>query len=163
MPLIMTLIPNKRAAVIRHAHAPETSAAITDANSQATDIFTRGATGNNAQLINGHYKPTQERALDGHVIYHKHDGGDSIGEPVRIEHVSHIQGVWQLKRLGQLGTDECCAGVQGGCALEACTSLVWKVAASREWHEQTSLKMLTGGEAKRAVSNLNLKSNLNPR
>jgi hypothetical protein len=63
-------MPNKRAAVVRHANAPETSAAITDANSKATDIFISGATGANARFINGHYKPTQERGPDGHVIYH---------------------------------------------------------------------------------------------
>ena len=156
------MMPKKRTAVIRHANAPETSAAITDANSKATDIFISGATGTNARLINGHYKPSQERGPDGHVIYHEHDGGDSIDEPVRIEHVSHIEGVWQLKHLGQLGTDACYASVQSGCALEACTSRVWRVAASRELHEQTSLKMLTGAEAKRAMSNLNLKSNPKP-
>jgi hypothetical protein len=156
-------MPNKRSATIGHVHAPETSAAITDANSKATDIFISGATGTNARFINGHYKPTQQTGPDGHVIYHKHDGGDSIDEPVRIEHVSHTEGVWQLKHLSDVGTDVCYAGVQGGCALEACTSRVWRVAESREWHEQSSLKMLTGGEAKRAVSNLNLQLNMNPR
>ena len=133
------MMPNKRAAIIQHANAPETSAAIAEANSKATDIFMSGATGSNARKINGLFKPTQERGPDGRVIYHKYDGGDSIDEPVRIEHVSHTEGVWQMKCLSSMGTDQCYAGVQGGCALEACTSRVWRVAISREWHEQSHI------------------------
>jgi hypothetical protein len=88
------MMPNKRVAIIRHANAPETSAAIAEAISTATDIFISGATGPNARKINGLFRPAQERGPDGHIIYHKHDGGDSIHEPVRIEHVSHTEGVW---------------------------------------------------------------------
>ena len=134
------------------AHAPETCA-IADDNSKATCIFISGATGPNAQHINGHYSPTQERGLDGRILYrkedcHKQDCDDSIC----IEHLSHTEGVWQVKRLSCKGTDECYAVLQSACALEACTSCVWWVGIAGEWHEHPSVKMVSGGEAKRAVS-----------
>jgi hypothetical protein len=52
-------------------------------------------------------------------------------------------------------TKECCACVQGGCALEACTSRIWRVGDGIPEHPllvDPGLKMVTGAEAERAVS-----------
>jgi len=66
--------------------------------------------------------------------------------------IEHCGGVWQVKPVADKGKDECSAFVTGGCALEACTSRVWSVWDGKTFHDQPSVKMVTGAEAERAVS-----------
>ena len=56
--------------------------------------------------------------------------------------------VWQVKHVRSKGTDQCFADVEGGCALEACVSRIWRVGI----HEQPNVNMRTGVAAKRAVT-----------
>jgi hypothetical protein len=125
----------------------------------AADIFISGVTGPNSEIVNGFYSPSQERGSDGRTLYVKSDDDDE-DDSVCIEHMSHTEGVWQVKRLSRKGTDYCFAGLQGGCPLEACTSRVWIVASGGQANEMPSVKMLIGGEAKRAVSHLTSKLTL---
>jgi hypothetical protein len=135
--------------------------AIVDGSSGPSNIFISGATGPNAALINGHYVSTQETGLDathGRPLYMKSDCLH-----VCIEHRRKMNGsglrsftqgdsVWQVKHVWSKGTDQCLAGVEGGCALEACVSRVWRVVVSNEFHEQPNVKMRTGVAARRAVT-----------
>ena len=66
--------------------------------------------------------------------------------------IEHRGGVWQVKPVTDKGKDEGFASVSGGCALEACTSLVWRVWDGKAFHDDRSVKMVTGAEAERAVS-----------
>ena len=78
-----------------------------------------GAPGPNAGDINGVYEPTQEKGLDGRVLYRKR------GDPSII--MEHFGWKWQVKPVSSKGTSACTAWVAGGCAAEACTSRMWKV------------------------------------
>ena len=78
-----------------------------------TQIRIIGATGASGAHINGLYSPTQERGLDGRVVYSK--VGDAS---MRIKHSS---GAWQVQNVSSTGSFSCWAGISsGGCALEAC-------------------------------------------
>ena len=120
-----------------------------------SNIFISGATGPNAALINGHYVPTQDTGSDGRTLYLKSDESVCI-EHRRILYCSDFQifshGSWQVKRVSSKGTDECLAGIEGGCALEACVSYIWNVACSGEFQEQPDVIIRTGVAAKRAVT-----------
>lgn len=117
-------------------------------------MFISGVTGPSASSINGLYSPTQERGTDGRVIYVK-----SGGSPMYIE---HSEGAWQVRcdKKKSFRAEGCCAGVPGGCALEACASHVWKVGDNVEHRDQPGVTMLIGAEAERAVSGSWQKSNL---
>jgi hypothetical protein len=65
--------------------------------------------------------------------------------------IEHRSGVWQVKHVSSKGKDDCYASVPGGCALEACTSLVWRVWDNMAFHDQPSVKMVTSVEALQAV------------
>jgi len=66
--------------------------------------------------------------------------------------IEHRGGVWQLKPVSSKGKDVCLASVPGGCAMEACTSRVWRVNVAFVFYDQPSVEMVTGAEAERAVS-----------
>ena len=62
--------------------------------------------------------------------------------------------LWQVKLVSSMGTDRALAAAEGGSALDACASGVWKVVCeSGVAQEQTGFTMLTGQEAQQAVSN----------
>jgi hypothetical protein len=127
-----------------------TARAITADNSNATPVFISGAAGRAAARINGPYAPTHVRGLDGRVMYRK-IGDDSVC----IEHRTN-EGVslWQVKLVSSRGNDRALAAVEGGSALDACSSGVWKVVCeSGVAQEQTGFTMLTGQKALQAVSN----------
>ena len=126
------------------AHAAAEAASVAYGNSKATAIFICGATGPAAAIINGPYSPTQERGLDGRILYCK-SGNASIC-------IEHHGGAWQVKPMSFKGKDECCASVAGACALEACTSRVWRVGDGKALHNQPSVTMVTGADAEQAVS-----------
>ena len=107
-------------------------------------MFISGATGPYAASINGFYGVTEEKSLDGRLVLSKR------GDPsVCIEHYG---GMWQVKNMSSKGKSACQAFVAGGCALEDCTSRVWRVYDGKGYNDQPSLKMATGREAERQVS-----------
>ena len=107
------------------------------------DFFISGATGPYKAIINGVYGRTNE-VSGGYPSYVR------LGDASWC--IEHRQGRWQIKHVSFLGTDQCCASVPGGCALEACTSRVWMVWDGQEFYHQRSMKMVTGAEAEPAVS-----------
>jgi len=109
-------------------------------------VFFSGATGPWAAAINGPYDRTGEIS-GGYAVYSKR------GDPSLC--IEHRGGMWQVKDVSNKGTDTCKAYVAGGCALEDCTSRVWKVDDGVPEHpliDQPSVKMATGREAERQVS-----------
>jgi hypothetical protein len=128
-------------------------------NSGPSNVFISGATGPNAARINGHYVPTQETGLDGRILYLKSDCLHVCIEHRTKTNCSGVRSftqagdsVWQVKYVWSKGTDQCFAGVEGGCALEACVSRIWRVGMSNEFHEQPNVNMRTGAAARRAVT-----------
>ena len=98
-----------------------------------------GATGPNAAAINGVYEPTQEKGLDGRVLYRKR--GDSS---VCME---HFGGRWQVKPVLMKGGANCYAYVAGGCAAGACTSRMWKESFDgATFQDAHSVKMVAESE-----------------
>ena len=106
-------------------------------------MFISGATGDNAAFINGFFEPTQEKGLDGRVLYVKR--GDAS---VCIEHHT---GDWEVKPVSVKGKGSAWAYVAGGCGLEACTSRVWTVFDGKAWNDVPSVKLVAGAEAQRQV------------
>jgi hypothetical protein len=109
-------------------------------------VFISGATGDNAADINGFFEPTQEKGLDGRVLYAKR--GDAS---VCIEHYG---GKWRVKPVSEKGKGTgivsiCMAYVAGGCGLEACTSRVWWMYDGKAWNDAPSMKLVAGAEAER--------------
>ena len=127
-------------------HAAAEARAVADGNARAGPVFISGATGPDASSINGFYGVTEEKSLDGRLVLSKR------GDPsVCIEHRA---GRWQVKNVSEKGKDRCMASVAGGCALEDCTSRVWRVDDGVPEHpliDQPSVKMATGREAERQV------------
>ena len=130
-------------------HAAAEARAVADGNARAGPVFINGATGPHAASINGFYVVTEEKSLDGRLVLSKH------GDPsVCIEHRG---GKWEVKDVSDKGKAAGMAYVAGGCALEDCTSRVWKVDDGVPEHpliEQPSVKMATGSlvaEANAAV------------
>ena len=114
-------------------------------------MFISGATGPMADVINGFYVATEEKGLDGRVVYMKRGDGSVC--------IEHFEGQWRVKKVSWMGTDKSYAYVFGFCALEACTSRefsvsrVWKVwDGGKEFPDQPSVKILTGAEAQLQVS-----------
>jgi hypothetical protein len=135
-------------ALTLHAQAE----AIVADNERAELIFISGLAGDWEDFdgdINGFFVPAQEKkkGLDGRVVYFKR--GDAS---VLIE---HLGGRWQVKDAKHKGTNKCHASVEGGCALEACTSRDWKV-EEEDWTGKSlvnipGVKMVTGAEAEQKV------------
>ena len=90
-----------------------------DDNARAVPVFISGATGRNAANINGFFEPTEEKGLDGRVLYRKR--GDAL------MWMEHFEGRWHVKQESNKGTNRCYAYVEGGCAPDACTSREWMI------------------------------------
>ncbi len=110
-------------------------------------MFIFGATGVLCSaVVNGYYEPTEEKGVDGRVMYRKvGDGG------VWIE---HFEGHWGIKYGTNKGKDACTALLLNcHCALESCASRVWKVLDHSKalFFEQPSVKISTGAEAEQQV------------
>ncbi len=113
--------PDEKYISVRDAHAStlvQTVPALEDF-ALAPIVHISGAIGYFADRINGSFAPTQEKSLDGRIVYCK-QGDTSIC-------IEHFHGEWQLKRLLHKQLDVCYAFAPGGCALEAsaCT-FAWK-------------------------------------
>ena len=124
---------------------------------EASCIYLRGATGSVSQMINGAYDMTTDVA-DGYHIYGKRDGDGMV--------IEHNCGRWGVKHLQEIGTPANLANVQGGCAINACMSRVWRVGdttsirlkenlGSRSYSggffEDPNITMLVGPDAEREV------------
>ena len=125
-------------------YAAAVARAIADDNARATGLVISGATGRWAERINGYFAATQEKSLDGRVVYGK------CGDASMC--IKHYGGKWQVTTVSNKGTHGAFANVTGGCALEACTSRVWKVSDGKAWGDQASVKIATGADAEREVS-----------
>jgi hypothetical protein len=125
-------------------HAAAEARAVADGNARAGPVFISGATGPNAASINGFYGVTEEKSLDGRLVLSK------SGDPSMC--IEHRAGNWEVKLVSEKGKAACGAYVAGGCALEDCTSRVWRVSNGKEFDDQPSVKMATGREAERQVS-----------
>jgi hypothetical protein len=127
-------------------HAAAEARAVADGNARAGPVFISGATGPLAASINGFYVVTEEKSLDGRLVLSKR------GDPSMC--IEHHRGQWEVKSVSSKGKAECRVYVAGGCALEDCTSRVWKVNDGKEFDDQPSVKMATGSlvaEANAAV------------
>ena len=111
-------------------------------NARAAPVLIRGATGWFSECINGFYEPTQERGLDGRVMYSK------CGEAGIC--IAHNAGCWSVKNVsGKFGKWSGCALISGGCSLD-CVSRVWSVPDKCVWTNQT-LGIETGFEVQQKV------------
>ena len=136
-------------------HAAAVARAIDGENARAGPVFISGATGDRAEAINGFFAPTQEKGLDGRFVLSKR--GDTS---VCLE---HFGGRWQVKSVSSKGKGAGMAFIAGGCALEDCTSRVWKVDDGIPEHpllDQPSVKMVTGREAELQVSGGRIRAGL---
>ena len=118
-------------------------------------VFISGAAGLHSARINGFYTVTEEKSSDGRVVLSKRGDASTC--------IEHFEGDWQVKRVSGKGTGACKAFVQGGCALEDCTSRVWSVYIGKEFEDQPSVKIATGSEAERQVSGGCIPSTCTPR
>ena len=125
-------------------HAAAVARAVADDNARAATVLVSGATGDWAGAINGLFAPTQEKGLDGRVVYGKCGDGSMCME--------HYAGEWQVRAVSDKGKNASFAYVTGGCALEACTSRVWRVDNGKWFYDQPSIKAVTGADAEREVS-----------
>ena len=130
------------------AQAAAAAPSVADDNSRASFIFIYGATGANASKVNGLFAATQERGQDGRVIYAKR--GFS-GHSLCIEHYKD-DADWQVKPVSGNRQGSCWAYVEGGCALEVCTSRIWNMLDGNVFCEQPDIRMVTGAIAETAVS-----------
>jgi hypothetical protein len=119
---------------------------VADNNARAGPVFISGATGPHAAAINGFYSVSEEKSLDGHLVLIKRSDPSMC--------IEHYRRKWQVKAVSDKGKDQCKAYIAGWCALEDCTSRVWKVNDNPEHphFEQPSVKMATGREAEWQVS-----------
>ncbi len=117
-------------------------------------MFISGVTGDYAALINGFFEPTQEKGLDGRVLYAKR------GE-ARVW-IEHCGGKWQVKLVSDKGTDGCWAFVAGCCGLEACTSRVWVLWDGKDFDDAPSVKLVTEAEVRRCCARSCTSSQLTP-
>jgi hypothetical protein len=93
--------------------------AISNENSKSRAFSICNASGPAAANFNGQYFPNPSADSLGRVVYCKRD------EPSAC--IEHRAGMWQLKPMLHMGTDECIADVPGGCALDECDHHDWKL------------------------------------
>ena len=125
-------------------HAAAEARAVARDNARAEPLFISGATGDSAAYINGVLEPTEEKGVDGRVLYRKRGDGSMWME--------HFERQWQVKHVSSKGKDGGFAYVAGGCAAEACTSRQWMVSFDCKSYDDAPLvKMVAGAEAQRQV------------
>jgi hypothetical protein len=117
-------------------------------------VFINGATGFNATNINGFFEPSEDKSMDGRILYKKNGDDSKI--------IEHFEGKWQLKSATSKGKNNCFASVGGCCALQACKWNVWNVVEASasafvagSGKDQENVKMWTGAEAEAQASSLN--------
>jgi hypothetical protein len=126
-------------------HAAAEARSVTDGYARAGPVFISGATGPYAASINGFYGVTEEKSLDGRLVLSKR------GDPSMC--IEHNGGRWRVKPVSVKGKAASFASIAGGCALEDCSSRVWKVGNEKgSFDDQPNVKVATGSEAERQVS-----------
>jgi hypothetical protein len=108
-------------------------------------VLISGATGWHSEGINGFFAPTQERGLDGRVVYSKCGCDDTV--------IVHRNGRWAIKAIDNKSSNHSAANVLGGCCLEECGSRPWTVYTHKEGMVPQTLNIETGPEVERKVSN----------
>jgi hypothetical protein len=136
-------------------HVAAEARAVAEGNARAGPVFISGAAGPHSAAINGFYTVTEEKSSDGRVVLSKRGDASMC--------IEHVAGNWQIKNVSGKGRIACMGSVQGGCALEDCTSRVWRVDNGKEFEDQRSVKMATGSEAERQVSGGCIPSTCTPR
>ena len=136
-------------------HVAAEARAVAADNVRAGPVFISGAAGMNSAAINGFYTVTEEKSSDGRVVLSKRGDASMC--------IEHFAGKWRIKPVSSKGTDVAFAIVQGGCALEDCTSRVWTVFDGKKFEDQPSVKIVTGSEAERQVSGGCIPSTCTPR
>ncbi len=122
-------------------HAAAEERAVAEDNARAAPVFISGATGDEAALINGFYEPTEEKGLDGRVLYAKRSDASVC--------IEHYGGKWRVKDVSCKRMDAFWAYVAGGCGLEACTSRVWTVIGDGEaLRDAADLKLVAEAEVR---------------
>ncbi len=107
-------------------------------------MFFSGATlsaGPDAAKINGVFEPTQEKGLDGRVLYAKRGDARVI--------IEHHGGFWRITHASWKGKNNTYAHVPGGAALEACRTLVWDVWNGNEYVAAPGFNMCREAEVSR--------------
>ena len=125
-------------------HAAAEARAVAAENARAAPVFISGATGDNAARINGFYEPTQEKGLDGRVLYAKRGDASMC--------IEHYGGNWRVKPVSSKGKDVCYACVEGGCGLDACASRVWMLHDGKAWIDAPSVKLVLESEVRRCCA-----------
>jgi hypothetical protein len=120
------------------AQAAAEEMSISNDNAHAAPVVISGATGANAARVNGVYEPTEEKGVDGRVLYRKR------GDPSKC--MEHRGGNWEVKQVSRKGTAAGFAFVAGGCAAEACTSRKWRLADGGPFQDAPSVKMVAESE-----------------
>ena len=136
-------------------HVAAEARAVAAGNARAGPVFISGAAGTFSAGINGFYTVTEEKSSDGRVVLSKRGDASMC--------IEHCAGRWHIIEVPSKGTSAGMASVQGGCALEDCTSRVWTVLNGKKFEDQPSVKMATGSEAERQVSGGCIPSTCTPR
>jgi len=112
---------------------------VREENRSACLVSISGATGINADLINGVYEPTQE--IRGGRIFYVKRGEDRMC-------IEHCAGRWQIKLLAWKGNPiNIKAHCAGNCPLDACDSHEWVVNDGKCWVGQSDVRMAVGADA----------------
>ena len=136
-------------------HVVAEARAVAADNARAGPVFISGAAVLRSAAINGFYTVTEEKSSDGRVVLSKRGDASMC--------IEHFAGAWEVLPVSSKGKDTCTAYVQGGCALEDCTSRVWRVANGKKFEDHSSVKMAIGSEAERQVSGGCIPSTCTPR
>jgi hypothetical protein len=126
-------------------YATSIGRAVAEDNARAAPVLISGAAGWQSEGINGFFAPTQERGLDGRVVYSKCGCNDTV--------IIHRNGRWAIKAISSKFWDHSAANVLGGCCLEECGSRPWTVYTHKEGRVPQTLNIETGPEVERKVSN----------
>ncbi len=122
-------------------------------NPRAKTVIISGASGPNAGFIDGRYSPTQEKGLDGRILYIKCDDDHVCASNAYLtQHFSlrctstcleHISGFWTIKTAALRGQDGNYAFVEGDRALDLCGgSRVWKqYDGGGSWVDEPGIRM----------------------
>ena len=129
-------------------YAAAVARAVAEENTRAAPVFISGATGPKAEFINGYFLPTEEKGLDGRLVYRKQLDQSRCVMRFRFSVVlKHQAGKWQIQYISDEGGKLCVAWIQGGCSMEFCTSCLWKVYNGKTWNDQPRVKILTRSAA----------------
>jgi hypothetical protein len=127
-------------------YATAIALAVAEDNARAASVLISGATGWYSGCINGFFSPTQERGLDGRVVYRKCGCDDTV--------IVHRNGCWAITGRYDKLQHNSAARVLGGCCLEECGSRPWETHTENKIGTTPHmLNIESGPEVERKVSN----------